>query len=116
MSRALTKDDVQTIIDGGSPPEGFDSAGALAFIEARLDEDDQEGAEMAHAVARGLCAYCEHYNGGQGSGEYRVLCQLTRPGMFRPGAGGVTLRASEDHDAIAIYEALGGTHEEVIDE
>jgi hypothetical protein len=113
MARELTSADIRAILDYGSPPEGFDVESLLAWIVSAptTDEDYQAGCD-AMAAAMGLYAYCAHYHGGQGSKEYRVMCELTRPGLYSPGPRGDTLNAEEDSYAILIYEALGGTHAE----
>lgn len=111
----LTNADVRKIIDGMG-----DTVDAQALLDWIIDapttsEDYQAGCD-AMAAAMGLYAYCSLYHGGQGSDLYRILCQLTKPGLFNPGPSGDRLDPEEDEDAIAVYVALGGKAEDFEDE
>lgn len=107
----LTNADVRKIIEGTG--DKVDPQALLDWIIAAptTGEDYQAGCD-AMAAAMGLYAYCSLYHGGQGSDLYRILCTLTRPGMFKPGPDGDKLDPDEDEDAIAVYAALGGNPED----
>lgn len=108
---ALSNADVRKIIDGHAGD--LDAQELLDWvITAPSTEQDYQAGCDAMAAAMGLYAFCTLNHGGQGSAEYRILCQLTRPGVFSPGPHGDSLDPDEDEDAIAIYCALGGAPED----
>lgn len=109
----LTSADVREIIDGQRADGSVDVDDLLAWIiDAPTTDEDYQTGQDAVMAAIGLYAYCAHYHGGMDSAEYRVLCTLTRPGLFSPGHNADTLHPDEDRDAINVYRALGGTFDE----